>query len=73
MGKSLINPNQFGNFGIQICDDTNDPHRKLVIEASLDLFIPMSTEGSTCGITTHPLTVDELHDCQRILLSDGFY
>ena len=30
MEKSLINPNQCQKFGIQICDDLTNPHRKLV-------------------------------------------
>ena len=34
MEKSLINPNQCQNIGIQIYDDPTDPYRKLVIEAS---------------------------------------
>ena len=42
--KSLINPNQYQKCGIQICDDTADPYRKLVIEASEDLLIPMTME-----------------------------
>ena len=29
IGKSLINPNQCQKFGIQICNDLNDPHMKL--------------------------------------------
>ena len=45
MEKSLINPNQCRKFGIQICNDLTDPHRKLGIEASEDLFIPMKMEG----------------------------
>ena len=32
----------------------------------------MELEGSSCGIVTHPLTDDDLHECQRILLSDEF-
>ena len=39
--KSLINPNQCQNFGIQIFNDPTNPHRNLVIEASEDLFVPM--------------------------------
>ena len=42
MEKSLINPNQCREFGIQICDNPTDPHRNLVIEASEELFIPMT-------------------------------
>ena len=43
--KSLINPNQCRNFEIQICNDPTNPHRNLGIEASEDLFTPISTEG----------------------------
>ena len=57
---------------IKICDDLTDPHRKLVIEESEDLFIPMELEGSTYGLITHPPTDNDLHDCQRIILSDEF-
>ena len=68
MEKSLINPNQCQKFGIQICNDPTDPHRKLVIEASEDLLIPTTMEGSTCGIITHPPTDNNLHECQNINL-----
>ena len=70
--KSLINPNQFQKFDIKVCDDRTDPHSKLVIESSEDLFILMATETSTFGILTHPTTEYELHECQWILLSDEF-
>ena len=72
MEKSLINPNQCRKFGIQICDDATHPHRKLGIEASEDMFFPMTMEGSTYGLVTHSPTYNELHECQKILLSDGF-
>ena len=61
MEKLLINPNEYQNFGIKICDDPTNPHRNLGIEASEDLFIPMKMEGSTCGIVTHPPTDNEIH------------
>ena len=38
MGKSLINPNQCQKFGIKICDEPTNPHRKLGIEAAEDMF-----------------------------------
>ena len=72
MEQSLITPNQCQKYGIKICDDPNDPHRKLIIGASEDLFIQMVMEGSTCGIITHPPTDYHIHGCQRILLSDKF-
>ena len=70
--KSLINPNQCRKFGIQIYDDPNDPNRKLEIEASEELVVPMPMEKSTRGIVTHPPTDEELHECQNILSSDEF-
>ena len=45
MEKSLIKPNQCQKFGIQICNDPTNPHSKLVIEASEDMFVPMTMEG----------------------------
>ena len=44
MEKSLIKPNQCKNFGIQICNESTDKHRKLGIEVSEDLFIPVAME-----------------------------
>ena len=68
MEKSLINPNQCQKFGIQICNDPTNPHRKLVIEASEDLLIPMTMEGSNFGLVMHPPTGNDIHECQNILL-----
>ena len=73
MDKSLINPNQFRRFGIQICDDPNGPHRKLEIEVPEDLFVPMEMKESTCGLITHPPNEDELRECQHIIISYEFY
>ena len=70
MEKSLINPNQFKQFGMKICDDPTDPHRILGIEASEELFTPMETKGSNCWIIIQPATDDEFYNCQWILLSD---
>ena len=70
--KSLINLNQFQKFGIQICNNPTDPHRKLVIQASEDLFISMKMEGSTSGLVTHLPTYEKNLECQNILLSDEF-
>ena len=70
--KLLINPNQCGKFGIQICNYPTNPHRKLVIEASEDLLIPMTLEGLNCGLVTNPPTDNELHERQKYILSDEF-
>ena len=67
MEKSLINPNQCRKFGIQICNDPTHPHRNMGIEASEDLFLPITIEGSTCGLVTHPHTDNKLCECQKIL------
>ena len=72
MEKSLINPNQCQNVGIQTCNDPTNPQRKLGIEAPEDLFIPMPTEVSNFGLVTHPPTDNDLHECQKIILSDEF-
>ena len=70
--KLMMNPNQCWKFGIQICDESTDPHRKLLIEVSEDLFILMVIEGLTCGVIIHPPTNNGLQDCQRIIILDEF-
>ena len=54
MEKSIINPNKCLKFGIKLYKDPNKPHRKLVIEAYADLFIPTVMEVSTCGLISQP-------------------
>ena len=73
MEKSLINPNQCQEFGIKICTDPTEPHLKLGIEASEELFIPNKMVGSTRGLITHPPNDNELGECQSIILSGEFY
>ena len=72
MEKSLINPNKCWKFGVQICDDPNNSHRKPGIESSEDLFILTKMEGSTCGTVTNTSTDNDIHECQNSLLSDEF-
>ena len=52
MGKTLINPNHCQDFGIPICDESNDQHRPLEIEIDFNTHIPMSVVISTCGFIT---------------------
>ena len=68
----MIKQYQYRKFGIQICNGLTNQHRKLVIEASEDLLIPMAMEGSTLRLVTHPPTDEELYEYQRIFLSDEF-
>ena len=49
MDKSLINPNQCQQFGIQIFNDPTNPHDNLVIESSEYLYILITMEESTFG------------------------
>ena len=65
MEKSLINPNQFRKFGTKIYNEPTNPHRKLGIETSEDLFILMKMGGSLCCLVTRHPTDDELHECQK--------
>ena len=40
MEHSLINPNQCRSFGVRVCDDPTDEHRKLGMELSDDYVVP---------------------------------
>ena len=44
MDKLLINPNQRQHFEIEISNDLNDPHKKLVNESPKEILIPISIE-----------------------------
>ena len=73
MQKSLINLIQCRNFGIKICDEPTDPHMKLAIKASGEIFIQMAMEVSTCGTIKNPQTEYYIHDFQHIIISYEFY
>ena len=70
MEKSLINPNQCQNVGIQTCNDPTNPHRNMGIESSEDMLISMTIEVSNRGLVTHPPTDEDQYECKSILLSD---
>ena len=70
MERSLINPNQCRAFGIRICDDPTDPHRKLGIELNDNYFVPMQMDGTTCGFTTRCPSNEELDSCRTFVCSD---
>jgi hypothetical protein len=47
--NSLINPNQCRMFGISLCNDPFDPHRKLeMYDNETATVIPLAMHGSTC-------------------------
>ncbi|KAL7524912.1 hypothetical protein ACHAXR_000774, partial [Thalassiosira sp. AJA248-18] len=70
MDHSLINPNQIRHYGIPVCDDPYDPHRKLGIEHH-EMFIPFETRGSAVYSETRVPTDDEMDHCKIITLTDG--
>ncbi|KAL7538438.1 hypothetical protein ACHAXR_011703 [Thalassiosira sp. AJA248-18] len=70
MDHSLINPNQIRHYGIPVCDDPYDPHRKLGIEHH-EMFIPFETRGSAVYFETRVPTDDEMDYCKIITLTDG--
>ena len=70
MDKSLINPYQCRSYGIQLCDDPIDPHRKLGIHPIDDCFIDLHMNGSTCGFLMQYPTDENLANCRHITMSD---
>ena len=51
MEHLLIHPNQCRSFGISLCDDPTDQHRKLGIELSDDYVVPFYMRGNACYFT----------------------
>ena len=54
MRKSLVNPNQFPEFGVMVCDDTTDTYRSIGIDRD-EIFASLHMKGTTCDkITQDP-------------------
>jgi hypothetical protein len=70
MDKTLINPNQVRSFGILLCDDPTDPYRTLGIQLDENTFLPMTMDGTTCGLMTWYPTNEELESCRIFTISD---
>ena len=57
LSNSLINPNQCRAYGISLCDDPCDPHRKLGShDPQTDTFIPFNYQNSIVGLETRSPT-----------------
>ncbi|GFH56846.1 hypothetical protein CTEN210_13322 [Chaetoceros tenuissimus] len=69
MDRSLINPNQLRAFGIPVCDDPTDQHRKLGIDLGKE-HVPMTMKGSICGFVSRCPTDEELASCPKYQISD---
>jgi hypothetical protein len=70
LSHSLINPNQSRNFGISLCDDPFDPHRKLEIhDPETNVRIPLDMLGLTCYFDSRVPSKYELDNCQHIIMT----
>ena len=70
MEKSLINPCQCRAYGISLCDDPTDPHRRMGIEGEFEAFIPPEMVRSTCGFVSRYPTEQEIETCGHVMLYD---
>jgi len=70
MDKTLINPNQVRSFGILLCDDPTDPYRNLGMQLDENTFLPMTMDGTTCGLMTRYPTDEELESYRIFTISD---
>jgi hypothetical protein len=59
--NSLINPNQCRMHGLEICNDTFDPHCELgITDPVTELFVPTELGNSFVYLTTRAPTIEEL-------------
>lgn len=70
LDKTLLNPNQLRSYGLSVCDDPVDPYRELGIQLDDDTFLPMSMDGTICGLMTRCPTDEELDTCRIFNTSD---
>ena len=71
MCYSLINSNQCRSFGISMCDDPTDKHRKIVMELPDNYFLPFRMRGTTCYFQSRSPEVHELETCRTFQVSDA--
>ena len=65
-----INPNQCRLFGISLCDDPFDPHRKLeMYDMETGTVISLAMHGSTCHFKSRVPTKLELDTFSRIVMT----
>lgn len=69
LDHSLINPNQFRAYGIPFWDNPYDKDRKLCIEATSELTIPLVTRGTKIFFRSRVPTARELATCEHIPLT----
>jgi hypothetical protein len=70
MQKTLLNPNQIRHHGLQLCDDPTDPNRALGIHLDGSTFLPLSMNGTICGVMTWLPTNEELQSCRVFTISE---
>lgn len=71
MPQSLISSQQIRSFGISMCDDPYDPHRPIGIDDQVSgIKIPFNTENSMVGITTRRPSLEEVHDCRNLVMTN---
>ena len=68
MGHSLINPNQIRCTGIPVSDNPFDESKDLGISAD-KTFIPFGADGTTIFFETRVPTLQEINECQHIVMT----
>ena len=70
MTMSLLQPNQWRAYSINLSDDPTYPNRTLGILVSEDFFIPFQAKGPTMLFTSRCPTGEELYKIRRTVLTD---
>ena len=70
MEHSLVNPNQCRAFGIRVCDDPTDEHRKIDMELSDDYVVPFQMKSTTCYFQSRSPSLWEIETCRTFQVSD---
>lgn len=71
LDHSLINPNQVRSYGVPFWDNPYDDLQGLCIEATDELTIPMSSQGTKIFFTSRTPTERELRTCPHITLTSN--
>ena len=69
MDKSLVNPNQCRSYGVGVCGNQTDPHRKLGFYHKEE-FLPLDMRRAVAGFDSRCPTRQELDESRKYFMSD---
>ena len=73
LNHSLINPSQCHSYGINVCDDPTDQHRKIGMELPDKYFLPFKMRRTTYYFESRSPDVEQIESYRTFQVSDAHH